>query len=84
MGQGDSKSALSQNQVRTGHKVIRKPVIEGVSVIDSEPRNLHKKVKEAIHITLRGATLNRTVRYDLSDLDLPLLREEKSRGAWRE
>ena len=35
-------------------------MMEGVSVIDSEPRNLHRKVKEAIHIKLQGATLNRT------------------------
>ena len=49
----DSKSALSQDQVMAGHKVLSKPVIEGVSVIDSEPRNLHRKVKEAIHIKLR-------------------------------
>ena len=38
--EGDSKSALSQHQVMTGHKVL---VIEGVNVID---RNMHRKVKE--------------------------------------
>ena len=64
----------------TGHKVLSKPVIEGVSVKDSEPRNLHKKVKDAIHFKLRGATLNRPVGYDLPDLYLPLLKEE-TRGA---
>ena len=33
----------------TGHKVLSKPVIEGVSVIDGERRNMHRKVLEAIH-----------------------------------
>ena len=50
--EGDSKSALSQHQVMTGHKVLSKLVIERVSVIDSEPRNLHRKVREAINIKL--------------------------------
>ena len=49
--EGDSKSALSPQQM-TGHTVLRKPMMEGVSLIDSEPRNLHRKVKEAIHIKL--------------------------------
>ena len=70
--EGDSKSGHSQHQVMTGHKVLSKPVIEGVSVIDREPRNMHRKVKEAIHIKLQGATGG----YDLPDLYLPLLREE--------
>ena len=41
--EGESKSALSQHQVMTGHIVLSKPVIEGVSVVDSEPRNVHRK-----------------------------------------
>ena len=45
-------------------------------MIDSDTRNLHIKVKEVIHIKLRGATLNRTGGYDLPDLYLPLVREE--------
>ena len=48
--EGDSQSALSQHQVTTGHKALSKPMIEGISMIDSEPRNLHRKVKETIHI----------------------------------
>ena len=39
--EGVSKSALSQHEVTTGHQVLSKPVIEGVSVIDSKPRNMH-------------------------------------------
>ena len=62
MKKGDSKSAFSQNQVKTGNVVINKPLIEEVRVIDNGPRNMHRKVKEAIHIKLRGATLNRTGR----------------------
>ena len=59
-------------------------MIEGMSVIDSDNRNLHRKVKEAIRIKLRGATLNRTGGYDLPNLYLPLLKEEETRGAGRE
>ena len=82
--EGDSKSALSQHQVMTGHQVLKKPMIEGVWVIDSDTRNLHRKVKGAIHNKLRGATHNRTGGYDLPDLYLPLLRKEETRGAGRE
>ena len=34
--EGESKSALSHRQVMTGHKVLNKPIIEGVRVIDSD------------------------------------------------
>ena len=76
--EGESKLALSQYQVMTGHKVLSKPIIEGVSLIDSEPRNIHRKAKEANHIKLRGAILNRTGERELPDLYLPL------RGAGRD
>ena len=52
MKECDSKLALSQHQVMTGHEVLNKPMIEGVMVIDSDSRNLHRKVKEAIYIKL--------------------------------
>ena len=52
MKEGDSKSALSQHQVKTGHVVISKPVIEGERVIDNEPRHMHRNAKEAIQIKL--------------------------------
>ena len=68
----------------TGHEVLNKPMIEGVKVIYSDTRNIYRKVKEAIHIKLQGATLNRTGGYDLPDLYLPLLREEATRGVGRE
>ena len=66
------------------HKVLSKPVIEAIRVIDKELRNTHKKVNAAIHIKLRGATLNKTGRYDLHALYLPLLREGETRAARRE
>ena len=53
-------------------------------MVDNEPRNLHRKVKEAIHIKLRVATLNRTVEYDLPYLYLLLLRDEDTREAARD
>ena len=62
---------------------MNKPMIEGVRVIDSDNRNLHRKVKEAIHIKFRVDTFNRKGGYYLPDLYLPLLREE-TRGAGRE
>ena len=43
--EGDSKSALSQHQVKTRHKVLSKLVIEGLKAIDNEPRNTHRKVE---------------------------------------
>ena len=66
--------------MQTGHKVLSKQGIEGVRVIDNEPRNTHRKVKETIHIKLRGATFNRTEGYNLPDLYLHLLREEEGGG----
>ena len=42
---GDSKSALSQHQVMTGHKVLKKAMIEGIRVIDSNTRNLYRQMK---------------------------------------
>ena len=57
---GDSKSALSKNQVMIGHVVISKLLIEGIQIIDNETRNTHRKVKGAIHIKLNESTLNRT------------------------
>ena len=55
-------------------------MIEGIRVIDSSNRNLHRKVKEAIHIKLPGATLNRMGGYNLPDLYLPLLKETTGPG----
>ena len=64
--------------------VISKPVIEEVRVIDKEPRNMHRKVKEAIHIKLPGATLSGAGEYDLPDLDILLLRKEETKGSRRD
>ena len=62
--EGDSKSAQSQHQVMTSRTVLNKPMIERIRGIDSENRNLHRKVKEAIHIKFQRATLNRTGGYN--------------------
>ena len=53
-------------------------------MIDNEPRNTHREVREAIHIKLQGVTVNRTRGYNLLDLYLLLLREEETRGAGRD
>ena len=58
-------------------------MIEDIRVIDNEPRNTPRKVKEAIHVKLQGATPNRTGEYDLPDLYLPIVREE-TRGAGKD
>ena len=81
LDKGDMSSALSQHQESTGHRVsATKPLIDSVKVIDREPRPLHRKICEAIHINTSGATLNRNDGYELPALYLPLLREEGGRG----
>ena len=79
---GDMSSALSQHQELTGHLVsATKPILETTKVLEREPRSLHRKVCEAIHIKTSGASLNRNDGYDLPDLYLPLLREEAKGGS---
>ena len=72
----DSKSALSQHQETTGHVVHTPPLIEHIRIIEKEPRDLHRKVLEAINIKLKGAGLNRNDGIELPDVYLPLLKEE--------
>ena len=55
---GDKKSALGQHQVQTGHSMDNKPLMKHITVVYRESKDLHRKVLEAIHIKLRGATLN--------------------------
>ena len=43
VNEGDSKLAISEHQAKTGHVILSKPAIEGVRVIDNEPRNKHRK-----------------------------------------
>ena len=80
LAEGDSKSALSQHQVREGHVFAKQPMIEKMKVLEKEARNPHRKVKEAIHIQMRGASLNRNTSQELPDIYLPLLREEIRRA----
>ena len=78
---GDSKSALSQHQERTGHKVNSlASTKDKIKILEREPRDTHRKIKEAIHIKLKQASLNRHEGYTLPDLYMPLLREEAGEG----
>ena len=57
-----------------------KSLIEQITMLDREPRDLHRKVLESISIKLRGATLNRNDGYQLSDLYILLLHDEARGG----
>ena len=72
----DSKSALNQHQEQSGHRWNNNPIIDKIIVLDKELRDLYRKVLEAVHIKLRGATLNRNNGYDMPELYLPLLLED--------
>ncbi|KAI8487041.1 hypothetical protein Bbelb_353010, partial [Branchiostoma belcheri] len=50
-------------------------------VRNQESRNPHRKIKEAVHIQLEGAKLNRTEGWELPKTYLPLLRRETTGGA---
>ena len=77
----DMKSALSQHQEQTGHRVNNiNPLEDKIKVIAKEPRDTHRKIVEAIQIHLKKATLNRTDGFKLPDVYFPILREETSRG----
>ena len=77
----DMKSALSQHQEQTGHRVNNiTPLSEKIKIIAKEPRDYHRKIVEAIEIHLKKASLNRTDGYNLPDVYFPILREEAQRG----
>ena len=76
----DCKSALSEHQDKTGHVVTTKPLLESIKIIDSEPKERHRKIKEAINIMVRKPSLNRNDGTDLPELYLPLLKEEVGTG----
>ncbi len=77
---GDCKSALSQHQEQTGHRVNNtNPLTKKIKVIAKEPINRNRKIVEAIQIHLRKATLNRTDGYQLPDAYFPILREEDAK-----
>ena len=48
----DSKSALSEHQEKTGHVVTTKPLIKSIKIIDTEPKDKHRKIIEAINIMI--------------------------------
>ncbi len=77
---GDCKSALSQHQEQTGHRVNNtNPLTKKIKVIAKEPINRNRKIVEAIQIHLRKATLNRTDGYQLPDAYFSILREEDAK-----
>ena len=80
LDRGYCKSALSQHQMQTGHAVTKRPIMDNMQVLDQEPRNTHRKIKEAIHIKLNQAGLNRNEGWDIPDVYLPLLRSEVGEG----
>ena len=76
----DSKSALSQHQIETGHRVnSTTKLTEKMKVIAKEPKDHHRKITEAIMIHTKKATLNRNDGTELPDIYLPILREEEAR-----
>ena len=77
---GDCKSALSQHQMQTGDADTNRSVMDNMQILDQEPRNTHRKIKEAIHIKLNQAGLNRNEGWDISNVYLPLLRREVGGG----
>ena len=72
------KSALSQHQEQTGHRVNSvTPLDTKIKIIARESRDFHRKVTEAIHIHLRKASLNRTDGHVLPEVYFPILRAEE-------
>ena len=43
---GDDKFALSQHQVKSGHRMDSNLLIDQITVLDLEPRDSHRKVLE--------------------------------------
>ena len=80
---GDESSALSQHQVRTGHVVNVKEIMDKVKVVDRESRDQYRKICESIHIKLKGPKMNMNDGADLPDIYLTLLREEDGGGSSR-
>ncbi|KAI8498218.1 hypothetical protein Bbelb_241620 [Branchiostoma belcheri] len=74
--------AISPSCSRSG-LISRECETRPETCIDQESRNPHRKIKEAVHIQLEGAKLNRTEGWELPKTYLPLLRREAA-GAWQE
>ena len=70
----NTKSALGEHVINNpGHDIE----FEKVKVIDSECRNLQRKVKEAIHIRERNPSLNRQIGYELPWIYTVVLQGDK-------
>ncbi|KAI8496701.1 hypothetical protein Bbelb_253560 [Branchiostoma belcheri] len=61
-----------------------KPISAIIEIIDQESRNPLRKIKEAVHIQLEGAKLNRTEGCELPNTYLPLLRREAAGDGTRQ
>ncbi|CAH1267006.1 Hypp3654 [Branchiostoma lanceolatum] len=72
----DGISALSQHELKTKHRITNGPIPDIIEIIDLESRNSHRKIKEAVHIQLERAGMNRTGGWELPKSYLPLLRKE--------
>ncbi|KAI8486079.1 hypothetical protein Bbelb_361790 [Branchiostoma belcheri] len=72
---GETERSLGE---RSGEH--QKSIDHTIEIIDKEARNAHRKIKEAIHIQLVGAKLNRNEGWELPKPYLPLLRKEAEGG----
>ena len=78
-------SALSEHQVKTGHRVnATKTIKDEVRVIDRQAKDYTRKVAEAINIKMKNASLNRNDGLEIPNLYFPLLREKKMGGGARD
>ncbi|CAH1268079.1 Hypp3825 [Branchiostoma lanceolatum] len=64
------------HELKTKHRVTNGAIPDIIEIIDLESRNSHRKIKEAVHIQLERAGMNRTGGWELPKSYLPLLRKE--------
>ncbi|KAI8493778.1 hypothetical protein Bbelb_286990 [Branchiostoma belcheri] len=64
------------NSKRDTNRVTNGPILDIVKIIDQESRKAHRKIKEAVHIQLERAGMNRNEGWELPKSYLPLLRKE--------
>ncbi|KAI8487986.1 hypothetical protein Bbelb_344340 [Branchiostoma belcheri] len=72
------KRAYSKHNptLKAGHRVTNGPILDIVKIIDQESRKAHRNIKEAVHIQLERAGMNRNEGWELPKSYLPLLRKE--------
>ena len=77
--EGDCKSALSQHNLDTGHKVD----FDSIKVIQQAAQLRERKVTESIHIRLKRPALNRDCGYDLPKVYDQVLKRGGQTGSSR-